>query len=69
MDATVSTRDLKGKIDNKQVTVVETLAPAEFRKAHLPGAVNLPAEQIRELAPQLLPDKNAAIVTYCANTH
>ena len=69
MDATVSTRDLKGKIDNKQVIVVETLAPAEFRKAHLPGAVNLPAEQIRELAPQLLPDKNAAIVTYCANTH
>jgi rhodanese-related sulfurtransferase len=70
MDSTISTIDLKSKLDKKQrITVVETLAPERYREAHLPGALNIPPEQIRELAPQLLPNKNAEIVTYCANTH
>jgi len=29
--------------------------------------MNLPAESVSDLAPQLLPDKNAPIVTYCLN--
>jgi hypothetical protein len=70
MESTISTKDLKSKLDKKQgITVVETLAPERYREAHLPGALNIPPEQIRELAPQLLPNKNAEIVTYCANTH
>jgi hypothetical protein len=69
MDSTISTKDLKSKLDQKQVTVVETLAPERYREAHLPGALNIPPEQIRELAPQLLPNKNAEIVTYCTNNH
>ena len=70
MDGTISTKDLKSKLDKKQgITVVETLASERYREAHLPGALNIPPEQIRELAPQLLPNKNAEIVTYCANTH
>ena len=64
--ATVSTKDLKTKIDGKEgVTVVETLAPERYREAHIPGALNLPPERIKELAPQLLPNKDAEIVTYC----
>jgi len=70
MEATISTKDLKAKIDGKQsVTVVETLAPERYREGHLPGALNLPPERIKELAPQLLPNKNAEIVTYCTNNH
>ena len=69
MDATVSTKDLQAMIDGKRVTVVETLAPERYREAHIPGALNIPPEQIKELAPQLLPSKNAEIVTYCANNH
>jgi Rhodanese-like domain len=69
MDRAISTKDLKSKLDQKQVTVVETLAPERYREAHIPAALNIPPEQIRELAPQLLPNKNAEIVTYCANTH
>ena len=70
MDHTISTKDLKSKLDQKQgIMVVETLAPERYREAHLPGALNIPPEQIRELAPQLLPSKDAEIVTYCANTH
>ncbi len=69
MDSTISTQDLKSKLDRKQITVVETLAPERYREAHLPGALNIPPERINELAPQLLPNKDAAIVTYCSNTH
>jgi rhodanese-related sulfurtransferase len=69
MDATVSTKDLQAKIDGKRVTVVETLAPERYREAHIPGALNIPPEQIKELAPQLLPNRDAEIVTYCTNNH
>jgi rhodanese-related sulfurtransferase len=70
MEAIVSTKDLKAKLDRKEpVLVVETLAPERYREAHLPGALNIPPEQIKELAPKLLPNKNAEIVTYCTSTH
>ena len=69
MDRTISTGDLKSKLDRKQITLVETLAPERYREAHIPGALNIPPEQIRELAPQLLPNRESEIVTYCANTH
>ena len=70
MGRTVSTEDLKTKLDRKDpIKVVETLAPERYREAHIPGALNIPPEQVRELAPQLLPNKDVEIVTYCANTH
>ncbi len=70
MERTISTKDLKAQLDRKgSIKLVETLAPERYREAHLPGALNIPPEKIKELAPQLLPDKDAEIVTYCANTH
>jgi rhodanese-related sulfurtransferase len=70
MESTISTKDLKEKLDHKdKITVVETLAPERYGEAHIPGALNIPPERIKELAPQLLPNKDAEIVTYCTNTH
>jgi rhodanese-related sulfurtransferase len=70
MESTISTDELKDKLDRKQnITVVETLAPERYREAHIPGALNIPPEKIKELAPRLLPRKDAEIVTYCTNTH
>ena len=68
MENTITTEDLKAKLDRKQIIVVETLAPERYREAHIPGALNIPPEKIKELAPQLLPTKNVEIITYCANT-
>jgi rhodanese-related sulfurtransferase len=66
MEHTISTKNLKAKLDrNESIKVVETLAP----EAHLPGALNMPQDRIKELAPQLLPNKDAEIVTYCSNNH
>ena len=70
MEDVISTKELKAKLDGKdKITVVETLAPERYREAHIPGALNIPPERIKELAPTILPNKNAEIVTYCSNTH
>jgi rhodanese-related sulfurtransferase len=70
MEPTISTEDLKAKLDRKDpITVVETLAHGRYREAHLPGALNIPPDKIKELAPQLLPNKDAEIVTYCTSLH
>ena len=69
MEGTISTKDLKAKLERKQITVVETLAAERYRETHLPGALNIPPDRINDLAPQLLPNKDAEIVTYCTNSH
>ena len=55
MESTISTKDLKAKLDRKEgINVVETLAPERYREAHIPGALNIPPERIKELAPQVV---------------
>lgn len=63
------TRDeLKERLDRGDpITVVEALGPAYYEEAHIPGALNLPHDAVDELAPHLLPDKDAAVVVYCSN--
>ena len=66
MSKTITRDELKEKIDRgDDFKLVETLAPHAYEHAHLPGAVNLPPDQVRELAPRLLLDKGAEIVVYC----
>lgn len=70
MERTVSTGDLKAKLDRKDpVKIVETLAPERYSEAHLPGALNIPPDRIKEVAARLFPNKDVEIVTHCANTH
>lgn len=67
MVATISRDELKLKIDRgESFLLVETLPAATYHHAHLPGAINLPPDQLQQLAPTLLPDKTANIVVYCA---
>ena len=67
MVKTISREELKEKIDRSdRFQLVETLPETAFHHAHLPGASNLPPDRVKELAPTLLPDKNADIVVYCA---
>ena len=65
---TISREELKGKMDGGEAfTLVETLQPVAYAHEHLPGAVNLPPDRVRELAPSLLPDKSAEIIVYCSS--
>jgi rhodanese-related sulfurtransferase len=68
MPHTITRDELKTKLDRgEKVRLVEALAPESFAKGHLPGAVNIPMDRVKELAPGLLPDKDAQVVTYCMN--
>jgi rhodanese-related sulfurtransferase len=68
MVKTISRDELKQKIDRKDdFLLVETLPAAAYHHKHLPGALNLPPENLVELASQLLPDQRAEIVVYCAS--
>jgi rhodanese-related sulfurtransferase len=64
----ISRDELKQKMDRgDRFTLVETLPEAAFHHEHLPGAINLPPDRVNELAAQLLPDRAAEIVVYCAS--
>ena len=68
MVETISREDLKAKLDREDdFVLVETLPEAKYRHTHLPGALNLPPDRLRETAPELLPDKEADIVVYCGS--
>jgi rhodanese-related sulfurtransferase len=68
MVQSISRDQLKQMIDRKDdFLLVETLPRVAYQHSHLPRAINLPPDQIIELAPTLLPERNAEIVVYCAS--
>ncbi|HEX2948353.1 MAG TPA: rhodanese-like domain-containing protein [Armatimonadota bacterium] len=46
--------------------LVDVLSHEHFQRVHLPGAINVPLNPLRDLAPQLL-GKQDQIIVYCAN--
>ncbi|MCA1579660.1 MAG: rhodanese-like domain-containing protein [Acidobacteria bacterium] len=68
MVATIIREELRQKIEQgDKFQLVETLPQTAYDHAHVPGAINVPPDQIRELAAKLLPDKSADIVVYCSS--
>ena len=66
MVANIGRDELRAKIDRGDpVILFEVLAPHYYRHSHLPGALNLPPGKVAEVAPDLLPHKEAEIVLYC----
>jgi rhodanese-related sulfurtransferase len=65
MTALISRDELKVSIAAGTVTVVDTLGGDYYAKQHLPGAVALVPGEVDALASSVLPDRGAAIVTYC----
>jgi len=64
----ISRNELKNKMERgEKFQLVETLPKTAYDHAHLPGAINLPPDRIKDLATKLLPDKTADIVVYCAS--
>ena len=63
------TRDeLKRLLDaGEDIVLVEALPEKHYRDGHLPGALNLPHDDVDACAPTLLPDKSVPIVVYCAS--
>ncbi len=65
---TITRDEIKAALDSgADLTLVETLRPEHYDQGHLPGAVHLHPDDVEARAAHVLPDRDAAIVTYCSN--
>jgi rhodanese-related sulfurtransferase len=63
----ITREELQQKLEHpKKSVVLEALAPDEYRRAHIPGALNIPPDQVRALASELIPRKDLEVIVYCA---
>jgi rhodanese-related sulfurtransferase len=63
----ISREELKGKMSRgEDFVLLEALPEKSYRHSHLPGAINLPPGQTDQ-AEELIPDKGAEVVVYCAS--
>jgi rhodanese-related sulfurtransferase len=47
------------------LTVIDARSRVEYDEAHIPGAINIPAEKTGALLPKLVKDRQRALVFYC----
>lgn len=63
--ATISREELREMIEGgDEFVLVDTLDGQFYEHSHLPGAINIPLEEI-ERAEDGIPDKNAEVIVYC----
>lgn len=67
MTSLITRDELKAQIEAGTVTVVDALGGEYYAQQHLPGALPLVRDEVDAQAATLLPDRAAAIVTYCSN--
>ncbi|MFD9125063.1 rhodanese-like domain-containing protein [Kitasatospora sp. NPDC059571] len=67
MTALITRDELAAAIKADAVTVVDALGGEYYARQHLPGALALAPADVDARAAALLPDRGAAIVTYCSN--
>ena len=66
MPIEIRRKDVKTLIAQDRAQIVEVLSPSEYKKEHLPKAVNMPLETVTpENTKQLRKDQ--AVIVYCAN--
>jgi rhodanese-related sulfurtransferase len=64
MTTSITRQELQSALAAGDVTVVDALPAAPYARRHLPGALNLTHEDADANAATVLPDREAAIVTY-----
>ena len=66
--STITRDEIKQAFDSgAELTLVETLRAEHYDQGHLPGALHLHPDDVEARAAHVLPDRDAAIVTYCSN--
>jgi len=51
--------------ENPHAIILDVRTQEEFSEAHIGSAILIPVDMLTELAPELLPNKNALILVYC----
>jgi len=71
MVKTISREELQTKLNSEDssVILIDALPETAYRKNHIPGAINIPSDYIKEVAPKQIPNKNAEIVVYYGNAN
>ncbi len=68
MPETISRDELRQVLERGDaVVLVEALPTSSFDEGHLPGAVNVPHDAPSATVETALPQRDAAIVVYCAS--
>lgn len=64
----ISKEKLFEMLENEEnFTLVEVLSEEDFRKGHLPSAINIPVDTLETQASERLPDKSKRVVVYCGS--
>lgn len=61
----VSLADMRRLVRDPRVIVLDVRSPEAYTAAHLPGAINIPVQELRHRAPAELRDADHAIAVYC----
>lgn len=62
----ITVAEAKAKIESGQpVVVLDVREPKEYKRGHLPKAVNLPRGLLEFKVTKVIPDKNAYVIVYC----
>lgn len=68
MAQNISREELKTIITSgTKQTIVEALPRKYYEAEHLPGAINIPHDDVQAVASQLIPDKSEPVIVYCAS--
>jgi rhodanese-related sulfurtransferase len=67
MKTRITREELRARLDAGTPTLLfEALPEKYYREGHLPSAVPIDYENVRNTATALVPDKSATVVVYCA---
>jgi rhodanese-related sulfurtransferase len=62
----LTAEEAKARMDSGDpVTIVDVRTLSEFTSGHVPGAINVPNEDILDEMPDQLPDLDAELLVYC----
>lgn len=61
----ITTEELKKKLDNDEVVLIDVLSEKSYEKSHISGAVNIPVKVVGFRAKEKY-DKDEQVVVYCS---
>ena len=62
----ISAAEAKQLMDSSEdYVILDTRTQEEYNESHIPGAIVIPYDKIKETAKEMLPDKDSLIFVYC----
>ncbi|HEY2524215.1 MAG TPA: rhodanese-like domain-containing protein [Candidatus Binataceae bacterium] len=62
----ISRGEIERRLGDSAMRLVDVLPREAYAAEHIPGAINIPLTEVQARAPEVIPDRGADIITYCA---